>query len=246
LVKVGDQMEKGLIFALDAESLNQALDWAEKLRRYVSGFKIGAQFFTRVGLQAVKLIQDAQSRVFLDMKFHDIPFTVEEAAYEAARMNVWMFNVHCSGGLEMMKRAVRGAERGAKEIGQPKPKVLGVTVLTSLSDEELEQIGFRDKAESQTLRLARLALSAGLDGIVASPKEIPLLRRELGQNFLIVSPGIRWEPASNEDQKRVSGPKEAVLAGANYLVVGRPIRDAKDPVATAKLIQEEILNAENK
>ncbi len=235
--------EKGLIFALDADSLNQALEWAERLRRYVSGFKIGAQFFTRVGLQAVKLIQEAQSRVFLDLKFHDIPFTVEEAAYETARMNVWMFNVHCSGGKEMMTRALRGAERGAKEIGKPRPKVLGVTILTSLSDSDLEQIGYRYNTQGQALHLARLALEAGLDGIVASPNEAPLLRKELGPDFIIVCPGIRLEPARNDDQKRVSGPREAIQAGADYLVVGRPIRDAKDPGATAHLILDEIAGA---
>jgi len=235
--------EKGLIFALDADSLNQALEWAERLRNYVSGFKIGAQFFTRVGLQAVKLIREAQSRVFLDLKFHDIPFTVEEAAYETARMNIWMFNVHCSGGKEMMQRAVRGAERGAKEIGKERPKILGVTILTSLSDSDLEQIGFKYHTRDQALQLARLALEAGLDGIIASPKEAQLLRKELGKNFLIVCPGIRLEPAQNEDQKRVSGPKEAIRAGANYLVVGRPIRDAKDPAATARMILDEIQSA---
>jgi orotidine-5'-phosphate decarboxylase len=233
-------MEKGLIFALDADSLNQALEWAEKLRKYVQGFKIGAQFFTRVGLQAVKLIQQAQSQVFLDLKFHDIPFTVEEAAYETGRMGVWMFNVHASGGIEMMKRALRGAERGAREIGMPRPKVIGVTVLTSLSDADLASVGFNENAEALTVRLARLALEAGLDGVVASPKEAQLLRKELGQNFLIVSPGIRFEPARDDDQKRVSGPREAIRAGANYLVVGRPIRDAKDPEATARMIMQEI------
>ncbi len=233
-------MEKGLIFALDADSLNQALEWAERLRKYVHGFKIGAQFFTRVGLQAVKLIQQAQSQVFLDLKFHDIPFTVEEAAYETGRMGVWMFNVHASGGTEMMKRALRGAERGAREIGMPRPKVIAVTVLTSLSDPDLASVGFHENAEALTVRLARLALEAGLDGVVASPKEAQLLRRELGQNFLIVSPGIRFEPAANDDQKRVSGPREAIRAGANYLVVGRPIRDAQDPVAAARMIMQEI------
>jgi len=238
--------DKGLIFALDADSLNQAGEWTERLWKYVDGFKVGAQFFTRVGLSAVKLIQEAQSKVFLDLKFHDIPFTVEEAAYEAARMGVWMFNVHAAGGTEMMKRALRGAERGAKEIGQPRPKVIAVTVLTSLSDQDIAELGYKDSAERLTIRLARLGLNAGLDGVVASAKEAALLRKELGNKFIIVSPGIRFEPARSEDQKRVSGPKEAIRAGSNYLIVGRPIRDAEDPVGMAQQIVEEIKSAQGK
>jgi orotidine-5'-phosphate decarboxylase len=235
--------EKGLIFALDAASLNDALEWVERLWKCVDGFKVGSQFFTRVGLSAIKLIQEAQSKVFLDLKFHDIPFTVEEAAYEAARMGVWMFNVHALGGKEMMQGALRGAERGAKEIGQPRPKIIAVTVLTSLSDPDVAELGYQDNTEKLTVRLAKLALDAGLDGVVASPKEAALLRSELGKNFIIVSPGIRFEPAKHDDQKRVSGPAEAVKAGADYLVVGRPIRDAKDPVKVAQLIQKEIVSA---
>lgn len=239
-------MEKGLIFALDAESLNQAGEWTERLWKYVDAFKIGSQFFTRVGISAVKLIQEAQSKVFLDLKFHDIPFTVEEAAYEAARMGVWMFNVHAVGGKEMMTRARRGAERGAKEIGQPRPKVIAVTVLTSLSEADVQEIGYRENPEQLTLRLARLALESGLDGVVASPKEAALLRKELGDTFIVVSPGIRFEPPKGaDDQKRVSGPAEAINAGANYLVVGRPIRDAKDPVYIAQMITKEINSAKS-
>jgi orotidine-5'-phosphate decarboxylase len=235
--------EKGLIFALDANSLNQAMEWTERLWKNVDGFKIGAQFFTRVGISAVKLIQDAQSKVFLDLKFHDIPFTVEEAAYEAARMGVWMFNLHAIGGVEMMKRALRGAERGAKEIGQPRPKVIAVTVLTSLSDADIVELGYKENVEQLTMRMARLAKNVGLDGVVASPKEAAMLRKELGDDFLIVSPGIRFDPATADDQKRISGPAEAIKAGCNYLVVGRPIRDAQDPVETAQLIQKEIAAA---
>jgi orotidine-5'-phosphate decarboxylase len=232
--------EKGLIFALDANSLNQAAEWTERLWKVVDGFKIGSQFFTRVGISAVKLIQEAQSKVFLDLKFHDIPFTVEEAAFEAARMGVWMFNLHAVGGVEMMKRAISGAERGAKEIGQRRPKIIAVTVLTSLSDADIEQLGYKDDVEQLAVRMARLALNVGLDGVVASPKEAALLRKELGKNFLIVSPGIRLEPAKSDDQKRVSGPAEAIKAGCNYLVVGRPIRDAEDPVKAAQMIRKEI------
>lgn len=239
--------DKGLIFALDADSLNQALSWVEKLRRYVDGFKIGAQFFTWAGLSAIKLIQEAQSKVFLDLKFHDIPFTVEESAYETARMGVWMFNVHASGGKEMMRRAMIGAERGAKEIKKPKPKVLAVTVLTSISDQDLKELGFSQNAQSLTLHLAKVALEAGVDGVVASPQDVRILRRELGTKFLIVTPGIRFEKGVRaDDQKRIATPKEAINAGANYLVVGRPIRDALDPVKTAQEIVQEIASARKK
>ena len=234
---------KGLIFALDADSLNQALDWVERLWKYVDGFKIGSQFFTRVGLASIKLIQEAQSKVFLDLKFHDIPFTVEEASYEAGRMGVWMFNVHCLGGREMLRRAREGAERGAKEVGAQRPLVLAVTVLTSLDDNDLKELGFSEDVNSLTIRLARMALEEGLDGIVASPQEVALLRKELGKDFLIVTPGIRLKPAEGEDQKRIMTPREAIQAGADYLIIGRPIRQSKDPIKTAQEILKEINSA---
>ena len=234
---------KGLIFALDAESLNKALDWVERLWKYVDGFKIGSQFFTRVGLAAIKLIQEAQSKVFLDLKFHDIPFTVGEASYEAGRMGVWMFNVHCSGGREMLRWALAGAERGAKEVGLPRPKILGVTVLTSLDNQDLKELGFKGNVEEITICLARMALEEGLDGVVASPREVALLRQELGRDFLIVTPGIRLKPAENEDQKRIMTPAEAIRAGADYLIIGRPIRQAKDPVKITQQILDEIKSA---
>lgn len=232
--------KQGLIFALDAKGLNQAMEWVEKLHRYVDGFKIGAQFFCRWGTRAVKLIQEAQSKVFLDLKFHDIPFTVEESAKEAAKMGVWMFNVHTLGGKEMMMRAKEGAQKGAQEARKEKPLVIGVTILTSLDDKDIKQLGFSWNLEDQVMRLAELAKKAGLDGVVASPREVAKIKKEFGKDFIIVCPGIRFEENKKDDQKRTMGPKEAIEQGADYLVVGRPIVEAKDPVLKAKQILKEI------
>ena len=231
-----------LIVALDVDTINEEEAILKELKDNVTFYKIGLRLFTAHGKRAVDLVHRFGGRVFLDLKFHDIPFTVEEAAYEAGRMGVWLFNVHAAGGSEMMKAAVKGAEKGAREIGQARPKIIAVTVLTSLTDSDLAQIGYAENADKLTVRLARLALDSGLDGVVASPKEAALLRKQLGENFLIVSPGIRFEPGK-DDQKRVSGPAEAIKAGADYLVVGRPIRDAEDPAQAAQLIRKEIEDA---
>lgn len=228
-----------LIYALDAPGLPAAREWAEKLADLVGMLKIGKQLFVREGAASVKLVHDLGGRVFLDLKFHDIPHTVSEAAAEATRLGVAMFNVHASGGRAMMEAARQGAERAAAEAGQPRPMIIAVTVLTSLSDTDLREVG-QGAVREQVVRLAALARLAGLDGVVASPLELADIRRECGPDFLIVTPGIRPSGSAPGDQKRTLTPAETIHAGADYIVVGRPIRDAADPRAMAREILAEI------
>jgi orotidine-5'-phosphate decarboxylase len=179
-------------------------------------------------------------RTFLDLKFHDIPNTVARASEEATRLSVAMFNVHAMGGLEMMKAAVLAARRTAKELGVHRPTVLAVTVLTSLDHQALKELGIRCTVDKQVARLAQLAEKGGLDGVVASPREINLIRKTCGKDFVIVTPGVRPAGSAADDQKRVMTPRLAIEAGADYLVLGRPIQNAKDPVEAVERIVEEI------
>jgi orotidine-5'-phosphate decarboxylase len=238
-------LENKLIYALEARNLESAQAWVEKLKDVVSVFKIGKQLFTKEGPDSVRVIHESGARTFLDLKFHDIPSTVREAGYEAAMLGVFMFNVHAAGGTAMMQAAKEGALRAAEELGRKPPLVLAVTVLTSLSDQDMPELGMADeKVRDQVIRLARLAKGAGLDGVVASPQEVEDLRREFGKEFLIVTPGVRPGHAEAIDQKRIMTPGEAVRKGADYIVVGRPIRESQDPVAAARAILEEIRAAE--
>jgi orotidine-5'-phosphate decarboxylase len=237
------EQENPLIYALDADGLDEAREWVKRLHESVGVFKIGFQLFLRVGPAAVEMVQEAGSRVFLDLKFHDIPSTVEKAAREAARMGVFMFNVHAGGGAAMMKAAVKGAKEEAAKTGAAVPHVLGVTVLTSLDNAALKEIGFRKGPAKQVEALAALAVSAGLAGVVASPKEAAAVKKIGGKNFLVVCPGIRPAGSEKGDQARIETPAAAIRSGADFLVVGRPIRDAKDPAAAARAILEQALGA---
>jgi orotidine-5'-phosphate decarboxylase len=219
--------------------------------------KIGTQLFTAAGPAAVERAHKRGCRVFLDLKFHDIPNTVAGAVREATRLGVFMLNVHASGGLAMMRAASESATKAASDFGLPRPIVLGVTVLTSLDRKALpEDLGVAGTVESHVLRLAERARAAGLDGCVASPREIGLLRRTLGARWVIVTPGIRSGAAPegvlgaisgptrpNDDQARTATPRAAIAAGADYLVVGRPITAASDPAAATRAIVEEIASA---
>jgi len=234
-------LENRLIYALEARDLESAQEWVARLKDVVSVFKIGKQLFTKEGPESVRVIQESGARVFLDLKFHDIPSTVREAGYEAARLGVFMFNVHAAGGRAMMQAAKEGALRAAEELGSEPPLVLAVTVLTSLSDQDMAELGIaHERVRDQVIRLARLAKWAGLDGVVASPREVEDIRGEIGKEFLVITPGVR--PAGSEpgDQKRTMTPGQAVHNGADYIVVGRPIRESQDPVAAARAILEEI------
>lgn len=224
-----------IIVALDVEELDQARRLISLLKEHVGAFKIGKQLFTRYGPESIRMVQAAGSRVFLDLKFHDIPSTVAKASREAARHGVFMFNVHALGGLAMMQQAARAARDMAASRGPERPRVLAVTVLTSLEDKDLAPLGFSGDLGQLVVRLARLAQQAGLDGVVASPREIQAVRQACGPAFLIVTPGIRLAGAA-DDQKRTMMPGEAMRAGADYIVIGRPVTQAPDPVAVVTMI----------
>jgi orotidine-5'-phosphate decarboxylase len=215
-----------VLVALDVSSQDEALQLAQRLRPHVGGFKVGLELFCSTGPSVVEAI--GADNVFLDLKFHDIPNTVAGAARAAARLGVMIFNVHCLGGVEMMRA---GAE-AARAIN-PNTKVIGVTILTSHDAAQLKQIGLGEEPAAAVPRLAALAREAGLDGVVCSPQEIEAVRRECGPDFLLVTPGVRPAGAELGDQKRVMTPQQALQAGANWLVVGRPITAAADPVRAA-------------
>lgn len=238
------EAQNKLIVALDVDTARRALDLFEALRETVDMFKVGSQLFTAAGPEIVRQIIAKGGRVFLDLKFHDIPNTVAAAGIEATRLGVSIFNVHASGGAEMMKRAVEAVAETATREGLAKPKVIAVTLLTSLDQKSLELIGFDDGSSSLVARLARMADDCGLDGVVASPEEIGIIRQTIeNPNFLIVTPGIRSASNPRDDQRRTLSAAEAIRAGADYLVVGRPILNADDPVEQARKFAEEIAGA---
>jgi len=218
-----------LVVALDFPHRQPALEMVDRLQGEVGMFKIGKQLFTAEGPGVVREVVGAGDKVFLDLKFHDIPNTVAGAVASAAGLGVSLVNVHASGGVAMMKAAA-GAAAGTGA------RVLAVTVLTSLDRAGLEAVGFSESPEKVVLRLARMALESGLDGVVAGPTEAALLRRELGRSFLIVTPGIRLPQNDRQDQARAASPDQAVRDGADYIVVGRPITEAPDPAAVARSI----------
>jgi len=233
-----------LLVALDVNRAARARELTTALRGVAGGFKVGSQLFTAEGPALVRALVDEGHRVFLDLKFHDIPNTVAGAVAAATSLGVWMVNVHASGGAAMMRAAAAAAAETAAKRGTPAPLVIAVTVLTSLTTETLAEIGVRGRtAAEQVIGLARLAREAGLDGVVASPQETALIRAAVGAGFTIVTPGIRGggaAPAGADDQQRTLGPAEAVAAGADYIVVGRPIVAAPDPRAAAERILAEL------
>ena len=229
-----------LIVALDLPSAAAAAQLAEKLRGRAGLFKVGSELFTAEGPVLVHYLVANGIKVFLDLKFHDIPNTVRAATREATRMGVSTLNVHASGGRAMMAAAAESAREASSAPRMPRPLVLGVTVLTSLTSEDLKEIGIEGGPEGAVERLARLAQSAGLDGVVASPREIAAIRRTCGPGFVIVTPGIRPATAEVNDQARIATPASAVRAGADFLVVGRPITAAPDPAAAAEAIVAEM------
>ncbi len=224
-----------LIVALDVKSLAEAKEIIKKLSPIVRIFKVGMGLFTMCGPDAVTLVHDSGARVFLDLKFHDIPNTVAHAVRSAAKLGVFMVNIHALGGSEMMMRAVEAARES-----ENKPKLLGVTVLTSMDQSSISEVGIDKKIEDEVVALARLGKDSGLDGVVASPNETNLIRKNLGKDFVIVTPGIRPAGAEKGDQKRIMTPKDAIKAGADYIVVGRPIIEADDPAEAARKIIKEM------
>lgn len=240
-------MNNKLIIALDVETVNEARGLVSKLRGHTGMFKIGSQLLTAAGPDIVREIVGAGSRVFLDLKFHDIPNTVASACREAVRLGVSLFNVHALGGAEMLRRAAEATHEAATREGLPCPHLIAVTVLTSADAATLNEVGITASPAEEVSMLARLSASCGLDGVVASPHEIALVRAAVQRTeFLIVTPGVRPASAPHDDQKRVMTPAEAVRAGADYLVVGRAIIAASDPLRAAQEIGEEMLRAENR
>ncbi len=225
--------------ALDTPDLERARDLAARLSGEIGGLKIGKELFTAQGPEGARLIA-AAAPLFLDLKFHDIPNTVAGAIRSACRIAPFAVNVHASGGRAMLTAAAEAARDGAAQAGVARPLVLGVTVLTSLDDSDLAEVGQLGPASEQVLRLATLTQEAGLDGVVCSPHEIPALRGACGSDFVLMVPGIRPDWAAAGDQKRVMTPAEALEAGASFLVIGRPITAADDPAAAARRILSEI------
>ncbi len=230
-----------LIIALDVDTAEEAELLVSQLHDYVGVFKVGMQLFNSEGPEVLKRIHRLGGRIFLDLKLHDIPNTVAQASSVLTSHGVYMFNVHCAGGKDMMKRAVESSVEEAQNSGISRPLVIGVTVLTSINQEMLtDEVGINRPVEDQVVHWAKLAKEAGLNGVVASPKEIRAIREACGRDFVIITPGVRPEWAAKNDQKRIMTPKEAVEAGASYLVVGRPITAASDPVEAAKRIVAEM------
>lgn len=227
-----------LIVALDVPDSSRALQFVNTLKDNVGVFKIGKQLFVAEGPQLVREVVSRGSKVFLDLKFHDIPNTVAGAVKSASALGVSMLTVHASGGLKMLKAAVDAASQSPNP-----PLILAVTVLTSLDDADLRRVGVESRVLDQVLRLAALAREAGCGGIVASPHEVREIRRELGEGFAIVAPGVRPAGSPVGDQARVLTPAEAIKAGASYLVVGRPITEAPDSAMAARAVVDEIAGA---
>lgn len=224
-----------IICALDLPSLDEALLLVDKLEGIIRCFKIGMELFTREGPPAVEAVLERGAGVFLDLKYHDIPVTAERAVEAAGALGVSLLTVHASGGPAMLEACASGRDRCA----QP-PAILAVTVLTSLDTTALTAIGFHRSAEEQVLAAASLAMKAGLDGIVASPREVVRLRPALGEDMLIVTPGVRLASGGHDDHARAETPQTAISDGANLLVVGRPIRDAEDPRVAARVFAEAV------
>jgi orotidine-5'-phosphate decarboxylase len=228
-----------LLVALDVDTAAEARALADALRGLVGGFKIGSRLFTSHGPSIVEELAGRGDRVFLDLKFHDIPNTVAGAVAAGTRLGAWMINVHASGGSAMMRAAREAADRESARRSTTKPLLIGVTVLTSLDNEALFEMGITGDAGEQAGRLASLAQAAGLDGVVASPQEVALIRRRCGKSFAIVTPGIRGAGDVKGDQSRTMTGQDALAAGATYLVVGRPIIAAADPrIAAEQFVME--------
>ena len=227
-----------VIIALDYDNDAAALDFVSRIDPSTCNLKVGKELFTIAGPKLVSKLVDLNFRVFLDLKFHDIPNTTAQAIKAAASLGVWMVNVHASGGRVMMEKVANELDKLPQ--GAHRPIVIGVTVLTSMDQAQLNDIGITCTPQEQVLRLARLTKESGLDGVVASAQEAALIKKELGSDFVTVTPGIRPAGAALGDQKRVMTPVEAIESGSDYLVIGRPITQALDPCAVLKAINHDI------
>ena len=231
-------MDSKIIVALDYETEKDALNLVDQIDPSLCHLKVGKEMFTTLGTDFVKQLHSRNFDVFLDLKFHDIPNTVARAVRSAADLGVWMVDLHASGGLRMMEEAKKILE----PYGKDAPLLIGVTVLTSMEDLDLLQIGINASPMEQVIRLAHLTQRAGLDGVVCSPQEVEILRKNLGQNFKLITPGIRPVGSEFGDQRRVMTPTAAVKSGSDYLVIGRPITQAENPAEVLRSINHSIMN----
>lgn len=234
-------MKERIIVALDVDTVKEVNSLVKELGPHVGMFKVGLQLFTSLGPSIIDLIHEHGGKIFVDLKLHDIPNTVAQASRVLTGYGVDMFNVHASGGLVMMEKAREAVDEEAYAKGLTKPKLIAVTVLTSMGEKDLQQVGFSTSPKETVVNLARLTKQAGLDGVVASPQETQLIQEACGHDFLTVTPGIRPEKSSAGDQKRITTPQEAIKAGSSYLVIGRPITAAPEPL---KAVQEIITEME--
>jgi orotidine-5'-phosphate decarboxylase len=236
-----DEARSRVIFALDVDNFAAAQQWVSMLNGHVGMFKVGKQLFTAYGPEVVRMIEKHGANIFLDLKYHDIPNTVAAASVEAARLKVKLINLHALGGYEMMSRTVERLQEEFRD--KERPSILAVTILTSSTSETLREVGIELPVSEMVVKLAKLAQKAGIDGVVASPLEVPLIRETCGNDFIIVTPGVRPASAATDDQKRVMAPGEAVKAGSDYLVIGRPISAAPDPLTAIEAIIDEITDS---
>jgi orotidine-5'-phosphate decarboxylase len=234
-------MNPPFFIALDMTDALKAAQLALRLRGHVGGVKLGLEFFNANGPSGVRQVIQGGERLFLDLKLHDIPNTVAGAIRGVVPLSPYLVTVHASGGSAMMRAALEAAGETATKLGTPRPKIVGVTVLTSLADDDLQATGQRGPMLDQVRRLALLAQDSGLDGVVCSPHEVAPLRAECGRDFLLVVPGIRPSWAAAGDQKRIMTPGEALRAGASYLVIGRPITAAENPADAARQVEAELV-----
>lgn len=233
-------MKEKLVLALDVKTIEEAEKIVVELKDYVGVFKVGKELFTAEGPEVFKMIKKHNGKIFADLKYHDIPNTVANAARVLVRHGVEIFNVHACGGSEMIRKTAEAIEDEAKKLNIKKPEFLAVTVLTSLSDEDLKEIKISMTAKEYVLELATLAKNSGADGVVCSPWEIEMLKEKLGEKFITLTPGIRPVWSEKGDQKRIMTPKQAVEKGTDYIVIGRPIRTAENRVEAAKKVLEEM------
>ena len=229
-------MRNPIIAALDVPTSEVALDLVQKITPFVGGFKIGSELFTSAGPDIVRRVRSTGAAVFLDLKFHDIPHTVAKAVAAVVNLDIQMLTVHAIGGVEMLKAAEKAAQESAWQLGRTPPLVLAVTVLTSLDSNSLSEIGLDPNIARQVRRFANMANQAGLRGLVCSPLEVAELRQTLPVSMQFVTPGVRLEASPADDQRRTLSPRDALAAGANWLVIGRPIYAAPDPRAAAEAI----------
>lgn len=237
-----EQIKEKLVLALDVETIEEAKKLVDDFSPYIGTFKVGLQLFCGYGLEIVNYIKEKNSNFFLDVKLHDIPNTVEKASYNVIKNGANFFNVHATGGIEMMRAAKKGAMEAHQKFNTKKPLILAVTVLTSISDEILKnELSNNLSSEEFVIKLAKNAKEAGLDGVVASAKELKAIKKELGEDFLVLTPGIRPKWSSKDDQKRIVTPSDAIKDGSDFIVLGRAVTKAQNKIDAIEKIYQEIL-----